>query len=158
MDQFRQIIIYIFIIGAAQGVQLAVVLFRKKENRLASKMLAITMLLFAIDLVVSVLFLTGDILKVPQLMGIGSTLPYVYGPNIFIYTLLLTRNEKIFKPVYSLNYIPFFLLHIYLWLILFLFAVTIILRKPISYQIQKPCILKMIGNFIPLSGIIYTYF
>ena len=155
MLQFREIISYILIIGAAQGVLLTIFLFKKKENRAANRLLAILMIVFVVDLLLALAFTTDYIRKIPWAMALNNSFPYTYGPFIFLYTLILSRKKHEFKSVYLLHFSPFFLVQVY--------ALFFWYFEPASYQlsllnldISEPLAISLIGSFIPVSGITYV--
>jgi len=145
MLQFKEIITYIFIIGAAQGLLLTVFLFRKKENKIANRLLAVTMLFFAIDLILEAAAVTGEIKKYPFLIGLMQAFPYVYGPAIYLYVFFITRGIKKFNYKYLLHYLPFILVQIYY---LFFFYL-----EPPSYQIN----LVYVGSNLPWHVLVVSY-
>lgn len=154
MLNYKEIIPYIFAIGAAQGILLSLFLFKKKENQTANRLLAITMLLFALDLILEIMAVTEDIKKIPALIGLMQALPYLYGPAIYLYVLFITHGKKRFNYKYLLNYLPFVLVQIY-GLFFFYF-------EPTSYQInlvyvesELPWHLILVSFLIPIHGVLY---
>lgn len=151
---FKEIITYIFIVGVAQGLLLSVFLFRKGENQIANKLLSLTMLLFAIDLVSEITFVTGYIRNIPFLIGLNNSFPYLYGPAIYLYATILERDEKLFNTRYLLHTIPFFLVQIY--------GIFFFYFESMEYQLilidlsrEMPWHLQIVGNLIPLLGFTY---
>lgn len=155
MLQFKSIIIYIFIIGAAQAVLLSIFLFNKQENKIANRLLAVTMLIFSVDLFNGVMFLTGNIKGAPFLIGLSNTFPYLYGPLIYIYTILLGHNKEGFKRSYALHFIPFLLVQIYA-LFFFYFEGAAYQLSLMDLNIPNPWHIELIGKLIPISGITYV--
>ncbi len=155
MLELRQIMTYILIIGAAQGVLLAYFLFNKKENRTANRLLAVSMLIFAADLIFGVFYLTGFVNEVPWVMALSNSFPYLYGPAIYLFVVILGDKEGKFIKSYYLHMIPFLLVQIY-GLFFFYF-------EDVSYQIslldvtkEPPWHIELIGKLIPISGCSYV--
>jgi AraC-like DNA-binding protein len=157
VQEYFNIITYIFIIGAAQGLMLSIFLSRKKENRSANRLLSVLMLIFAIDLLIGIYIITGAYLEDPTFIGISQALPYLYGPGIFLYVYLLSHKKDGFRKTYWLHAIPFLLVQLY-GLFFFYF-------EPMEYKIlictntdQQPWHLAIIGDLIPLHGCTYVFF
>jgi AraC-like DNA-binding protein len=155
MVQFKDIIVFIFIIGSAQGFLLSAFLFKKKENRSANKLLSFAMLAFAIDLAAAVIYV-GEYYKIfPQTIGMTATFPYLYGPSIYLYILILGNRQEGFKKSYLLHFLPFIILNIYGIFFYYFESIEFKLSlmdfdKTVSWH------LDLVGQLIPVHGCIYT--
>lgn len=133
---------------------LSVFLFKKKENKTANRVLAFTMIAFAIDLLMGVHYVGGYYKSFPEIIGISQPFPYLYGPSIYLYTVILSKKKEGFKKSYWLHYLPFILINIYgLFFFYFesnAFKMSVVFRTDVSWH------LELIGNMIPFHGIIYV--
>lgn len=154
MLQFSHIIEYIFILGAGQGILLSVFLFKKKENIIANRLLAFTMIAFSIDLLMGIHYVGGYYKIFPEIIGITQPFPYLYGPSIYLYTLILGHKKDGFKKRYWLHYLPFIIINIYG--IFFFFFESPEFKLSVVNDINISWHLKLIGNMIPFHGVIYV--
>ncbi|MBU2491801.1 MAG: AraC family transcriptional regulator [Bacteroidetes bacterium] len=154
MLQFSHIIEYIFILGAGQGILLSVFLFKKKENIIANRLLAFTMIAFSIDLLMGIHYVGGYYKIFPEIIGITQPFPYLYGPSIYLYTLILGHKKDGFKKRYWLHYLPFIIINIYG--IFFFFFESPEFKLNVVNDINISWHLKLIGNMIPFHGVIYV--
>jgi AraC-like DNA-binding protein len=145
---------YAFIIGAAQGFLLSIFLFKKKENKIANRLLAVTMLFFSLDLVLEAAAVTEDIKAYPLLIGLMQTLPYLYGPSIYLYVLFITSGIKSFSYRYVLHYLPFVLVQVY-GLFFFYFESTSYQLNLVYIETEMPWHVLLVSYVTPIYGGVY---
>ncbi|MFH1194977.1 MAG: helix-turn-helix domain-containing protein [bacterium] len=155
MSLVKDIFIYLLIVGGAQGIQLSIFLWLKKENVTANKILSLLMIAFTINLHIGIFILSGYIQYFPQLIGISNTSPYIYGPMIYLYVRYLVHKEKKFNKHHLLHFIPFLLLQIY-GVFFFYFESTNYIMDLLTPPYINPWHIELIGKGIPISGVIYT--
>lgn len=89
----------LFLLGAAQGVFLALVLAgMKRGNRLANRFLICLLLVFSIGLVSAFLSATYAYRRFPFLIGIDWPLDFLYGPLLYFYVKALTEQSRLLTP------------------------------------------------------------
>jgi AraC-like DNA-binding protein len=152
--EFKEIITYIFAVGSAQAVFLFFILWKKEENQFANKFLAFCMLAFAFDLLAGVAFLTGYIERIPWVLGLNNSFPYLYGPLIYLYVVFLIHKKEYLNRKYLLHFIPFVLVHIY-GSFFFYFESPEYQLSMLDFATQTPWHIELIGLLIPFSGITY---
>ncbi len=99
----------IYLLGAGQGAFLSIQLFLRPENRRANRLLAVLLGIFALNLFELFLEEMGYYRQFPHMLWSFTSAPFLYGPLIFLYAGTLTGRFSRFKPIYLLNFIPFFL-------------------------------------------------
>lgn len=153
----NQLIGNVFILGSVQGFLLTILLFVKKQNKQANRILSVAILCLSLDLLAAYLFSIKFYIEHPATFGATAAFPFIYGPIFYLYTLILSGEKKKFKAVYLLHFLPFLLFHLYLSPYYFLSDADK-LRKINEYlSVIQPDLL-VISLMKPLHGFIYTLF
>jgi AraC-like DNA-binding protein len=97
-----------FLLGAAHGIFLAIALLTiKGGNRLANRIFAILLMVWALPLLTAAAYRSNYILSFPHLMKNEVPLIFVYGPLFLLYVQSLTSKRFAFKKRHLLHFIPF---------------------------------------------------
>ena len=117
--ELTQVLIIFLLLGITQGFFLCVLLLTRRENATANRILAGTMVAFALFLAESVLYVDGHFHDFPHLIGISQPVIFIFGPAIYLYARTAGgRHEKPgrrdllhFAPAVAvvLYFLPFYL-------------------------------------------------
>ncbi|MFA6980861.1 MAG: helix-turn-helix transcriptional regulator [Ignavibacteriaceae bacterium] len=151
-----QVVINIIQLAIVQGILLSFLLYFKKENRHANRVLSVAILILSLD--ISCIYLSQMRIyeKYPSLFGFNVGYPFIYGPIFYIYTLLVTKNEEKFKPKQLLHFIPFLVVYLYVSPY-YLLSHEEKLFKIKEYMTQIQLDMEIISVFKPIHGILYTW-
>jgi AraC-like DNA-binding protein len=103
----RDLVGAVVLLGVLQGAVLAPALWARRANQLANRILA------ALVAVVSLMLLLGDLEGRwgfeghPNLLGLASPLPFLFGPLLYLYAIALTRPLVRFDPRWLMHGLPF---------------------------------------------------
>jgi hypothetical protein len=101
----------VILIGGVQGLILGMfLLFRaSKKNFAAYRLLSILLFSVSIDMVFTYLSLSGMSEQYPSLISVTDPLYALLGPLIYLFVQALLSVKFVFKKVYILFFIPFFI-------------------------------------------------
>ncbi|MEO0972697.1 MAG: hypothetical protein AAFX85_06335, partial [Pseudomonadota bacterium] len=102
---------YVYAIGAAQGVLLALALWRRPDAGRSYRILAGWIALLSVHLSIMTLYLNADPVPAPLLRAQGLTrfLPYLYAALFFVYARSITGGAPQPTRLVALHTLPFFL-------------------------------------------------
>ena len=147
----------VFLLAAIQGAMLSFLLFLKKTNRHANRVLSVAIISLSLDLLYNYSFLTELYKTYPVIFGATFAFPFIYGPIFYIYTKIVTGVETQFRMKQLIHFIPFIIVHLYVSPYYLLSHQEKLLK--INYYIntiQEDFI--VIGFLKSLHGLVYTYF
>lgn len=102
------------LLGAAQGVLLAVALLTTRGNKTANRLLAALTLTISIVVSGAVLLTSNYVFAFPHLSRLHQPFVFLAAPLLFLYLRELTAREQKFQRMDFLHFIPFVLCVIYL--------------------------------------------
>ncbi|MGV3586500.1 MAG: helix-turn-helix domain-containing protein [Adhaeribacter sp.] len=109
-----QVLQFILVGGALQGLFLAFLLATRQANQLANRLLASLIILISFQSILVAFDTREFFLAFPHLSKISWLLPFLFGPLIYLFTKKLTHEQPQFKLSDLIHFIPFGLTFIYL--------------------------------------------
>lgn len=97
-----------------QGVFLASLLFTRRQNELANRLLGFLILLLSLQSVLVAYDTRDFFLAFPHLSRVGWLLPSLFGPLIYLFTAKLTSEQPAWHRKDFLHFVPFLLFLLYL--------------------------------------------
>lgn len=137
----------LYIIGFGIAFFLAVILFSKKDKSLADYVLAVWLGVIGIHLLLYYLFVTGSHTGDSIIIPLGSPLPLVHGPFLYLYTIISTATGG-WKGKYILHFLPAAFLYVCY------FGLFFTMQSDENVFYTAVSIVQTV--FVYLSGIIYV--
>ncbi|PSR52771.1 hypothetical protein AHMF7605_04155 [Adhaeribacter arboris] len=111
---FTQIMQLILVGGALQGILLAVLLFTRKTNQLANRLLGAFIFLVSIQSILVAFDTREFFITLPHLSKIGWLNPLFFGPLLYLFTRKITSRAPRFRRTDLIHFIPAIVTFIYL--------------------------------------------
>ena len=86
---------YIYAIGAAQGLILAIALWAKKVNLRSNRVLAVWMLCLVFDLVIKTIYLNNPSTRLLPAYTLANFFPFLYGSFFYLYVRTITLKKPV---------------------------------------------------------------
>ncbi len=111
---FIQILQFILVGGALQGLLLAFLLFTRKTNRIANRLLGALILLMSVQSILVAFDTREFFITFPHLSKVSWVIPLFFGPLLYLFTQKLTARMPQFRRKDFIHFIPAGLTFIYL--------------------------------------------
>ncbi|GAO01428.1 helix-turn-helix domain-containing protein [Anaeromyxobacter sp. PSR-1] len=102
----RELLDSIILLGGLQGVGLAAVLARRREDRVANRLLAALVGALSLMLLLGVPEQRWGLTSHPHLLALTAPLPFLFGPLLYLYVAALTRPAARFEARWLFHGLP----------------------------------------------------
>jgi AraC-like DNA-binding protein len=103
----RELLDSVILLGGLHGVGLAAVLARRRNDRVANRLLAALVGALSLMLLLGVLEMRWGLSSHPHLLALTTPLPFLFGPLLYLYVAALTRPAARFEARWLFHGLPF---------------------------------------------------
>ncbi len=153
------LIIIIFLLGSAQGIFIAVVLFNKPGNKTANKLLAFLLISYSAFIAESALSGTEIASHFPHLLGLAAGVVFLIPPLHYFYARCLISSSFVFSKKDLLHLLPFLAFYAYNLFPYYLQSGAYKIEYIQNFDIAgKPPVLVFFNWLVLAQGVTYMLF